>query len=267
MTLTTIVDTNAPTAISEANAMIALIEKLTVTPSADIGKLEKLMDMHRELLARRAATEFTEAMLRLQAQLPTIQKNGTITITDKNNRERVIQSTPYALWEDIHKTITPMLLAEGFVLTFRNGLSDDGRVKVTGMLKHRGGHIETTEFILPHDSTGSKNAVQAIGSSTSYGHRYATTALLNLRFGGLDDDGKAGGVDPNGFVSDEQAQTIRDRLRETGATGTTAYTTFLTKFAIDSIEELPAAQYQEALGVIEARAKRARELAAQRGAA
>ena len=49
---------------------------------------------------------------------------------------------------------------------------------------------------LPVDTTGSKNAVQAVGSSTAYGKRYVMEALLNLTSRGQDDDGKRGGGDP-----------------------------------------------------------------------
>ncbi|WP_409524602.1 ERF family protein [Pseudomonas sp.] len=46
-------------------------------------------------------------------------------------------------------------------------------------------------MLLPLDTSGSKNAVQAVGSSTSYGKRYVMSALLNLTTRGEDDDGHA----------------------------------------------------------------------------
>jgi hypothetical protein len=62
---------------------------------------------------------------------------------------------------------------------------------------------------LPLDTSGSKNNVQAVGSSTSYGKRYTATLLLNIRTKGEDDDGHAGGDQrawsakrrPNKFLS------------------------------------------------------------------
>jgi hypothetical protein len=51
-------------------------------------------------------------------------------------------------------------------------------------------------MILPHDSTGSKNAVQAVGSSTSYGKRYTACALLNITSRGEDDDGETAAKKP-----------------------------------------------------------------------
>jgi hypothetical protein len=42
---------------------------------------------------------------------------------------------------------------------------------------------------LPFDNSGSKNTVQAIGSSVSYGKRYVLCMLLNISTGGEDNDG------------------------------------------------------------------------------
>ena len=66
----------------------------------------------------------------------------------------------------------------------------DGFVRVAGILMHREGHREETEMQLPIDASGSKNTVQAIGSSTAYGRRYVLCALLNIATGDEDDDGQ-----------------------------------------------------------------------------
>jgi hypothetical protein len=44
------------------------------------------------------------------------------------------------------------------------------------VLSHELGHSEETTMTLPLDTSGSKNNVQAVGSSTSYGKRYTATA-------------------------------------------------------------------------------------------
>jgi hypothetical protein len=57
------------------------------------------------------------------------------------DRRQIIQSTPYALWEDIDAAITPILNEHGFALTFRCGStgSPEHRVTVTGVLSHEHG--------------------------------------------------------------------------------------------------------------------------------
>ncbi|WP_371924668.1 ERF family protein [Pseudomonas sp. R5(2019)] len=45
---------------------------------------------------------------------------------------------------------------------------------------HRDGHREQTAMLLPVDIGKGRNAVQAVGSSTTYGKRYVMCALLNI---------------------------------------------------------------------------------------
>lgn len=165
--------------VDAGTAMISMIERVARDPAIDIAKLERLLDMQERILAKNAEVAYAVALSQLQAELPEIPERGMIRIKSKDGNN-VLQETPYALWEDINEAIRPLLAKHGFSLSFRTGLSTDGRVSVTAVLLHREGHREETTMVLGHDSTGSKNAVQAIGSSTSYGKRYATAALLNL---------------------------------------------------------------------------------------
>lgn len=189
---------NVPHAVAEGNALMAMIERVALNPAADIDKLERLLAMQELIMARNARVSFAADFAMMQAELPTIEEKGHIVIRAKaapnQVQGEVIQDTPYALWEDINEGIKPVLARHGFGLSFKPGVAPDGRVTVTAILMHREGHREEATMILQHDSTGSKNAVQAIGSSTSYGKRYAAAALLNLtsRDGAeRDDNGKA----------------------------------------------------------------------------
>ena len=190
----------APTsqAHTEGTALLSMIERVALNPAADIDKLERLLAMQEQITARNARISFAADFAAMQGELPTIEERGHIVVREKardgSRTGEVIQDTPYALWEDINEGIKPVLAKHGFGLSFRPGVANDGRVTVTAILMHREGHREEATMILQHDSTGSKNAVQAIGSSTSYGKRYAAAALLNLtsRDGAeSDDNGKA----------------------------------------------------------------------------
>ncbi len=96
----------------------------------------------------------------------------------------------------------------GFALRFRVQRTDD-QISVTGILSHRDGHNEETTLSLPSDGSGSKNAVQAVGSSTSYGKRYTAFALLNITSTGEDDDGnKAGAAYPISVAQYDELQKL-----------------------------------------------------------
>lgn len=176
-----------------SGGLLAVIERAARDPSVDMDKMERLLEMQERVHARHAKAAFSEALATLQPDLPIITERGKIIVREKTNSGKrdgdILQETSYALWEDINEAVRPLLAEHGFSLSFRTGMHTDGRVTVTGVLSHRLGHSEETMIILPHDSSGSKNAVQAIGSSTSYGKRYTAMALLNITSKGEDDDG------------------------------------------------------------------------------
>lgn len=234
-------------ASSGETALIAMIERAATNPAVDIDKMERLMKMHTDMLERNAKMAFDAALCTMQPELPVVDRRGKIVIRDKNNKETIIQSTPYALWEDINEAIRPKLKEYGFALSFRSGLSEDGRVTVTGVLSHKDGHREETMMTLQHDSTGSKNAVQAVGSSLSYGKRYTATALLNITTKGEDDDAKRAGADA--VVSDEQAETLRTLITETK----TDLGRFLKWAKVESIPDLQADKFDAAVAMLNAK--------------
>jgi hypothetical protein len=199
-----------PAVAAPADPITALIIRAATDPAFDAGKFKMLMDMQTDREARQAKAAYDAALSVMKPKLPSIKRNGRIEIPGKENKKG--QSTPYALWEDIDEAITPILGEHGFALSFRTGLAQDGKITVTGVLTHSANglsHREETTITLPHDSTGSKNAVQAVGSSFSYGKRYTATALLNIRTEGEDDDGHAAGTK---LISDEQREALADMI-------------------------------------------------------
>lgn len=166
--------------VAEGATLLAVISRAAADPQTDVEKMERLMAMYERIEARRAEAEFASALADMQSELPSISERGGIK--DRNGN---VQST-YALWEDINEAIKPILQRYGFALSFRTDCVNG--VAVTGVLSHKSGHHVTTTLPLPVDTTGSKNAVQAVASSVSYGKRYTAGLLLNFTSHGEDDD-------------------------------------------------------------------------------
>lgn len=160
----------------ESATILQVIQRAAADPQCDIEKMERLMQMHERFQARQAEQQYTEALAAMQQELPAIAERG-----DANGRYS------YALWEDINERLKPILAKHGFALTFRTPRNEKG-VEVEGVLSHRGGHSERTSMLLPADTSGNKNAVQAVASSVSYGKRYTAGAPLNYTTHGEDDD-------------------------------------------------------------------------------
>lgn len=232
---------------SETTAIISMIERAARDPAVDIDKMERLMLMQERAMERNARAAYAEALALLQPELPSVARNGKIIVTDKTDRSKVIQSTAYARWEDINEAIKPALAKHGFSLSFKVGMASDGKITVTGILMHREGHQEETTITLPHDSTGSKNAVQAVGSSTSYGKRYTAGMLLNLTSHGEDDDGK--GADQPATITDEQVEELVEMIDSVGA----HKGRFLQHLRVETLADLPASRFDEAVAALNAK--------------
>jgi hypothetical protein len=170
--------TQASTPVHDSTAIIQVIERAALNPEVDIDKMERLLQMQERVLDRQALMAYSAAMAAMQAELPSIAERG------KGNNGH------YATLEDIVDTVRPILQKHGFAVSFRIVTQERG-IEVTGVLMHRDGHREETSMLLPADVSGNKNAVQAFGSSTSYGKRYVLCALLNITTRDQDDNGHA----------------------------------------------------------------------------
>ena len=162
---------NEITTTSESSAIMSVIERVAMSENADISKLEKMLDMQERVLNRNAAQSYSADMAAMQSEMPRVFK-----LAEGHN-------TTYARLEDINDAIRPALQKFGFCVTFRIDQQNMDSVKVTAVCAHKLGHSENASLTLPLDKSGSKNAVQAIGSTVSYGKRYTLCALLNISTG------------------------------------------------------------------------------------
>ena len=232
--------------------LMQVIASAARDPNADADKMERLLAMYERITAQSAKMAYTSALAQMQPKLPVIDRKGKIVIPKKDSKEG--HETPYALWEDINDAIRPTLHEHGFALSFRIGQAADGKIEVTGVLSHQDGHQEETTLKLMHDSSGSKNAVQAVGSSVSYGKRYTAMALLNITSRApmdKDDDGDA--ADPNFWIDENQVADLVALMDEVGADRDK----FMNFLKVPTLARLPRKRFQEAVKALEAKRKAA----------
>jgi hypothetical protein len=235
--------------LAPMDPLVAMIERAARDPSIDLERMERLLQMQERAQVRQAATSYAEALAAMQGELPVIKERGSIKIgTDATKWQK------YALWEDINEQIKPVLSKHGFFLSFRTG-REDNVIIVTAVLTHKGGHSESTTMHLPIDATVGKNAVQAVGSSTSYGKRYTASALLNLTSRGEDNDGNGASV--AACATAQQVQEI-EKLLGNNMDKIVALMKFL---GVESLADMTVATYERAKRSIEAKQK----MAAQKG--
>lgn len=169
---------NQVAVVSESSAVLAVIARAASDPTVDMDKLERLLDMQERIMNKQAETEFNAALAAMQSTIPSVAERG------KGH------NIMYATLEDIVDVVRPIMNQYGFAITFSVEQAEK-TISVIGELVHKGGHSKKTSMMLPHETSGVKNAVQAIGSSVSYGKRYVLCAMLNIATRGEDDNGYA----------------------------------------------------------------------------
>jgi hypothetical protein len=217
-----------------ATSIIQVIERAASDPNVDIDKMERLLEMQERIMVHQAKQAYAADLAAMQPNLPVVDERG-----------KGHNSIKYALWEDINEAIKPVLAEHGFNLSFRVGEAAD-KVTVTAVLLHAQGHAEETTITLPLDQSGSKNAVQAVGSSVSYGKRYTALALLNISVKGEDDDGMRGGANP---ITQAQADELNALADEVGA-DKPAFCKYL---GVKSIADIPSGKFNRATQALEAK--------------
>lgn len=214
----------------ETAAILSIIERAARDPNVDIDKMERLFGMQSMAAERHARTAFLAAFSQLQAELPAATRGGTG------------HNSKYARFEDVISAVRPHLSSHGFSLSFRT-VNEPGTIRIIGVLGHRDGHTEQTDIVLPADAGASKNAVQAWGSSISYGKRYVALTLLGIATKD-DDDGKAAAPVPT--ISQKQ----EDKLREAIEAGGRNLMKFCEYFQIEKLSDMPADKFAGAMKLI-----------------
>lgn len=252
-----------PQVPAQQKNVLAIIADAASNPAVNPENMRMLLDMQKEIMAEQRRCDFNDAFLLMQSELPAIRQDRKIEIRKKDaSGERtgaIQQSTPYATFPNIMKTIKPILRKYNFSLWFATEMLPEGRLLVRGFIDGYG-HQRSTAFPLPADTSGSKNNQQGWGSAQSYGKRYCTIALLNIISEAGEDadlDGnepeKASGkpaqatkVTGDGFPGDlitaAQIKTILELIADAGI----SEQNFCIKYGLAKTGDLPAELFDAA---------------------
>ena len=155
------------------------IERFVLDPRVDVEKLERVIALQERARTEGSRVAFFSAMSKLQAALPKIGKGGKIY--RKGGAQ--LRNRYSKMGDDILPVIKPLLAVHGFSIRWRTGffVEDSKRmIRVTGLLSHELGWSEESVFEAPPDVHDSRNYVQSLGSTISYGHRYTMVDLLQF---------------------------------------------------------------------------------------
>ncbi len=179
-----------------------------VAGKANLEQVEKLMLLQERFEKRQAEKAYNKAIADFKANPPEIVKETAVDFKSERTGQRTHYK--YAALANVIEKVTPELSKHGLTVSWRT--EQNGKVKVTCRISHSLGHYEETSLAADHDTSGSKNAIQAMGSAITYMQRYTVLALLGLACSDSDDDGKLAG--PPIQNQSQEAQVVQPALKD-----------------------------------------------------
>lgn len=184
-------DTQAP-----AITPMSMIE-LAVKQGANVDQLTKLMDLQDRWQATEARKAFVSALNAFKANPPVLVKSKAVSFGAGKT------SYKHATLDQVSGVIGAALSSVGIAHRWETEQLEGGMIRVTCVLTHELGHSERVPLQASPDSSGSKNAIQAVGSTVTYLQRYTLLAATGMAVQDQDDDGRRGqGKD---MLEDEKA--------------------------------------------------------------
>mgnify|MGYP001565061912 CR=1 FL=1 len=206
--------------------------RLAVSGGADLDKLEKLLILQERYEANEAKKAYNAAMAAFKANPPKIDKDKDVAYgTTKYSHASLANVT-----EKINSELSKYGLSASWTT------KQNGQICVTCRITHIKGHSEETMLCAPSDTSGSKNAIQAIGSTITYLERYSLLALTGLATYDQDDDGKSAAA-PAELIGEAEIHKIRDLL----IAKEIKESQFLIYMKLEKLEDMPKAKFQQAM--------------------
>ena len=219
----------------------AALLQMAVSQGADLAKLEKLMDLQERWEANEAKKAFVVAMQAFHAEAPEISKNKTVKYGQTAYK--------HATLDHICDLVGSVMAKHGLTFAWDTQQDQNG-IRVTCTITHVLGHSQSVSLQAGADNSGSKNSIQAIGSTVSYLQRYTLLSAAGLATGESDDDGKA--ADAAKPITETQIKALTDLMAELQVDEAA----FLRRIKVNALSELPAAKFQAAKELLETKRSR-----------
>jgi hypothetical protein len=229
---------------TEAGAVISMFERIARDPSVPMERIERVMDMMREMRREQSEEDFNNAMADTQRELTPVARDSF----NPQTRSR------YASYHAIDKAIRPVYTRHGLGVSFdEDQNSPEGFIRVLAFVT-KGRHSKTFHYDSPIVTQGlagktMMTLTHARASAVTYAKRYLVGMIFNLSTG-EDDDGNAA-ASPSDTIDDEQIGTLTELIESVGADKAK----FLRFFKIEQLPELPAKRFQEAVNMLNAKAR------------
>lgn len=164
---------------------------LAVQSKSGVDQLERLMAMKNAEEERSARRDFFEALSKFQELVGPIMKDKTVDFPTA----RGVTNYRHASLGQIESQIKGPMREVGLSRRFEIK-NEAGAQTITCIITHVSGHSERTSMMAPADTSGSKNAIQSLGSTVTYLQRYTLIGALGLVTADEDNDGRTAEAPP-----------------------------------------------------------------------
>ena len=213
--------------------------------------LERMFALDIKAKERQAKEAYSASMAEWKANAPDIAKDRTVKYQTTKGPTEYAHASLANVTATINKSMSPFGLHAAWKTD-----QPDGKIKVTCTVSHKLGHSESTSLTADADNSGSKNAIQALGSTISYLERYTILALTGLATHEQDTDG----ITANGnveYIDKAQQKTIEKKLKTIYGDDPSLFFSWL---GCETVDTIPKDQYDRVLkGLGKAEAKKAAE--------
>lgn len=176
-------------AIAEPQDKWERLLQVAVERKAGAEQFAMLVDAITKARREDARLHFEAALGRFKKHLPAVFKSKKVTFPTKDGGQT---GYSHAELDKAAEVCAEELGVEGITFNWRPGSAENGRTKMTCVFRHpESGHVEDMATLDgPPDTSGSKNNLQAIGSTVSYLQRYSLLAACGIVAQGMDNDGR-----------------------------------------------------------------------------
>lgn len=202
------IEANKQQSLGVSSMLQAIIEK-GITPE-NAAALEQLVGLYERMEAKRAEREFASAMVALKQEMPAITADKPVP-----NRDGTVRYC-YAPLESIDSVLRPAALKHGFSYSFSQQPADIGRVTKLCVVKHVGGHSESTPFTVRVGGgpPGSSEA-QGDGAAATYAQRRALCDAFGIIVES-DRDGADDARNEGAVISQKEAIELKEWAEAVG---------------------------------------------------
>jgi len=203
-----------------------------IRQGADAQAVRDWIALTKEIAAEKARNAFNEAVAMAKAEIPVVSKNAK----GHNNKT-------YANFAAYAAAIDPVIAKYGLRYRFRTEQTNG--ITVVCVISHKDGHSEENSLSAPSDTSGNKNAIQAIGSTLTYLQRYTLIQAFGLAASD-DDDGDKADNKTKPTITEEQQMQLRDLL----LASETDERQFLSRANIENLSDILVSEFDSAMGLL-----------------